>query len=87
MQLGRVVGKVWATVKDPKLTGIKLYLMQPVDENDKPVGQPKVAGDTVSCGEGDLVFWVGSAEATVAYGEKTVPCDVSIVGLVDRVNE
>jgi ethanolamine utilization protein EutN len=86
MQLGRIVGKVWATVKDPKLTGIKLYLMQPVDESDQPLGRPVVAADAVRCGEGDLVFWVGSAEATVAFGETTVPCDVAIVGLVDRVD-
>jgi len=86
MQLGQIVGKVWATVKDPKLTGIRLCLMQPVDENDQPLGRPVIAADAIGCGEGDLVFWVGSAEATVAFGLTTVPCDVAIVGLVDRVD-
>jgi ethanolamine utilization protein EutN len=86
MKLGRVLGKVWATVKDPQLDGVKLYLMQPVDENDEPLGRPIVAADTVSSNFGDLVFWVSGAEATFALAEKRIPSDASIVGLVDRLD-
>ena len=80
MKLGRVIGKVWATVKDPKLTGVKLYLLQPVNENDEPLGRPSVATDVVGSREGDLVYWVGSAEATFALDDRQIPSDVSIVG-------
>ncbi len=86
MKLGRVTGKVWATVKDPKLTGMKLSIMQPVDESDAPLGGELVAVDTVGSREGDLVYWVGGAEATFPFGANQIPSDATIVGLVDHLD-
>jgi ethanolamine utilization protein EutN len=86
MKLGRVIGKVWATVKDPKLHGATLYLMQPVDENEEPLGRPLVAVDTVGANMDDLVYWVGGAEATFVFEGEQIPSDVSIVGLIDRLD-
>lgn len=86
MKLGRVVGKLWATAKDKKLNGLKLYVMQPVDESDRPLGSELVAVDTVGSKEGDLVFWVGGAEATFPFQDRQIPSDVTIVGLVDRLD-
>jgi ethanolamine utilization protein EutN len=86
MKLGRITGKVWATVKDAKLNGVTLYVLQPVDELDKPLGSELVAVDTIGSREGDLVFWVGGAEATFAFPQRQIPSDVTIVGLVDRLD-
>jgi microcompartment protein CcmK/EutM len=86
MKLGRVLGKVWATVKDPQLEGVTLYIMQPVDENDEPLGRPIVVTDTVSSNMGDLVFWVGSTEATFSLARHKIPSDASIVGIVDHLD-
>jgi ethanolamine utilization protein EutN len=86
MKLGRITGKVWATVKDKKLDGVTLYVMQPVDEQDTPLGPELVAVDTIGSREGDLVFWVGGAEATFAFPQRQIPSDVTIVGLVDRLD-
>jgi len=86
MKLGRVLGKVWATVKDPKLEGITLYILQPVDEQDQPLGRPMVAVDTVASNIGDLVYWVGGTEATFPLETRQIPSDVTIVGLVDRLD-
>lgn len=86
MKLGRVIGKVWATAKDEKLTGLTLYLMQPVDENDDPLGNELVVVDTVGSREGDRVYWVGGAEATFPFEGRQIPSDATIVGLVDRVD-
>lgn len=86
MKLGRVLGKVWATVKDPKLNNCTFYIMQPVDEDENPLGMQLVAVDTVSSREGDLVYWVGGAEATFAFNDRQIPSDVTIVGLVDRLD-
>ena len=83
MRLGKVVGKVWATIKDPQLTGVKLYIMQPLTNNLKPTGNPIVVADAVGSGEGEIVFWVGSREGTTAIPGKKIPCDASIVGIVD----
>jgi ethanolamine utilization protein EutN len=84
MKLGRVVGKVWATVKDEKLNGLKLAIIQPVDELGVPLGRELVAVDTVSARDGDLIYWVGGAEATFPFKDRQIPSDVTIIGLVDR---
>jgi microcompartment protein CcmK/EutM len=86
MKLGRIQGKVWATKKDAQLIGIKLYLMQPLDKNLNPMGREIIAADAIGVGEGDLVYWVGSREATFAIAEKNIPSDASIVGFVDSVH-
>ena len=86
MKLGRVIGKVWATAKDEKLNGLTLYIMQPVDEDDTPLGNELVVVDTVGSREGDRVYWVGGAEATFPFEGRQIPSDATIVGLVDRVD-
>ena len=86
MKLGKILGKVWATVKDDKLNNCTFYIMQPIDEDEKPLGMPLVAIDTISSREGDLVYWVGGTEATFAFPGKQIPSDVTIVGLVDRLD-
>ncbi len=86
MKLGKVLGKVWATVKDPKLEGAKLYIMQPIDEYEKPMGKALIAVDAVSSREGDIVYWVGGAEATMPFKDRQIPSDASIIGLVDRID-
>ena len=85
MRLGLVVGRLWATAKDQKLLGIKLAILQPVDETQKAIGQPLVAADIINSKEGDLVYWVTGAEATFPLSNLQIPSDASIVGLVDRL--
>lgn len=86
MFLGRVEGMVWATVKDERLAGHRLFLMQPLDEDQQPVGSVVVAVDTVGSREGDLVYWVSSTEASYVSEGPGIPTEISIVGIVDRVD-
>ena len=86
MKLGKIEGKVWSTVKDDKLNGCTFYIMQPVDEEGNNLGMSLVAIDILGCREGDLVYWVGGAEATFAFNDRQIPSDVTIVGLVDRLD-
>lgn len=86
MRLGRVIGKVWATVKDEQLDGIKLAIMDVVDENQIATGKTFIAADTIGTREGDIVFWVSGAEATRPFPEHHIPSDVTIVGLVDTLD-
>jgi microcompartment protein CcmK/EutM len=86
LKIAKVTGKVWATIKDEKLKGIILYLIQPMDENLTPIGKEVVAVDTVGSLENDIVYWVGGGEATLVFNDRQIPSDVSIVGLVDRVD-
>ncbi len=78
------MGRVWATHKDPQLTGVKLYILQPVNEKKEAMGKPILAADTVGSREDDLVYWVSSREASFAMEGKKIPSDASIVGIVDN---
>ena len=86
MYLGRVLGNVVCERKVPGLTGIRLLLVQPVDEHKKPVGDIQAAIDTVQAGDGDLVYLVGSREAALALDPWFVPVDAAIVGIVDGID-
>ena len=86
MFLGRVIGKVVATRKDPSLTGIRLLIVQPIDHGRKDTGDLLVAADVVSAGEGETVYWVSSREAPNALPEGYGPVDATIVGIADRID-
>ncbi len=86
MKLGKVIGKVWATQKDPQLDGVKLYVLQPVDEHLQPMGKAIIAADAIGSGEGETVFWVGAREATYAFADKKIPADAAIVGIIDSTH-
>lgn len=86
MFLGRIDGTVWATVKEEKLTGIQLYIMQPIDEDERPQGDSMIVVDTVGARVGDLVYWVNSTEASFVVEEPRIPSEASVVGLVDRLD-
>ena len=86
MQLARVIGKVVATRKDKKLTGVRLLLIQPVDAALKAEGPTVVAADGLSSMEGELVMVVRAREASFAL-DRIIPSDCSIVARVDRLDE
>ena len=86
MYLGRVIGTVVATVKYEGLEGRKLLVVQPVDHDGNPTGNFEAAVDTAQAGPDDLVFLVGSREATLALQPSFVPVDSAIVGIVDSVD-
>jgi len=86
MNLARVIGRVWATIKEPKLTGVQLSIIQPVNEKLEKMGSPLIAADILNSKENDLVYWVSGAEATFPLPDRQIPSDVSIVGLVDRLD-
>jgi ethanolamine utilization protein EutN len=87
MKLGRVIGRVVSTKKIESLEGLKLLLVQPVDENGKKAGAAVVAFDTVRAGEGDLVYFEGGKEAAQANPNGWyTPADAAIIAIVDAVN-
>lgn len=87
MKLGRVRGSVVATIRDPGMEGMRLLIVQPLDENQAPVGSCVVAADAVhQAGPDDLVYFVASREAAEAMQPRFVPVDHAIVGIVDDVD-
>ena len=87
MKFGRVIGTVVATRRYEGLDGVKLLLVQPLDEDREPLGLPEVAADaTAQAGAGHLVFMVASREAAQAMPELFVPVDLAITGIIDQVD-
>ncbi len=84
MDLARVIGQVVATVKDPTLTGYRLFVVQGLDERLQAKGKPFVAVDGIACaGLGDVVTLTFKRDAAIALGDKP-PVDACIVGYVDE---
>ncbi|MDA0709394.1 MAG: EutN/CcmL family microcompartment protein [bacterium] len=86
MFLGRVIGKVWASAKDPTLKGLRLLVVEPLDHHCKRAGDPFVAVDVVNASDGETVYWVGSREAPNALPDKYGPIDAAVVGIADRID-
>jgi ethanolamine utilization protein EutN len=87
MKLGRVIGRVVSSHKMECFQGLKLLLVQPLDETGKDAGTALVAFDTARAGEGDLVFYEAGKEAAQANPNGWFnPADAAILGIVDSVN-
>ena len=86
MFLGRIIGTVVATVKTAELTGVKLLIVQPLNQYRQPVGGPQVAADATQAGVGDLVFLVRASEASMALEESFAPVDLAAIGIVDSLD-
>jgi len=87
MKLGRIIGTVVSTQKLETLEGLKLLLVQPLDEKGGDAGPAIVAFDVARAGEGDLVFFEAGKEAAQANPNGWFnPADAAVIGIVDAVN-
>jgi len=84
--LGRVVGKVVATIKNDTLIGQRLLIVQPIDRFGRDKGKPVVALDSVGAGAGESVYWCRGKEASFPFLPGEVPTETTIVGIVDELN-
>ena len=84
MKVAKVIGTIWATRKEDRLSGLKLLLVQPLDGlTDLPYKVPIVAADIIGAGVGEKVLIVGGSSARSAAGDMSVPVDATVVGIVD----
>ncbi len=90
MRLCRVLGTVTSTVKHEVFAGLKLLVVQPIDEAGKASGKSFLAVDRVQAGEGDsvLVMSEGGGVRQLFGQPKTAdfPIRSAIVGIVDSVD-
>jgi microcompartment protein CcmK/EutM len=85
MLLGKIVGTVVATRKDPRLVSSKLLVVRPIDPRGNAEGSCLVAVDTVDAGVGETVLVVSGSSARMASGMKDCPVDAVIVGIIDAI--
>lgn len=84
MKLGKVIGNVVSTHKDPKLNGQKLLIVEPFDPKTKESFLPIVAADGVGAGNNEIVLYITGSGARTSIG-KELPIDAAIVGIVDSI--
>lgn len=85
MYFGRVVGRVWSTVKDRRLTGKRMLVIQPLTPELKNTGKQLICTDSTGAGTGELIYWVRGKEASFPFAEEP-PVDTTVVGIVDEVH-
>lgn len=87
MILGRVVGQVWATRRDPRLARAKLLVVRPHGIYEPALGtRHLVATDEVDAGIGDEVVVCLGMPARQSLGSNDTPVDAAVLGVVDRVD-
>jgi len=85
--LCRVLGTVVSTVKHPTYKGLKLYVVQPVDEAGRPSDASFLAVDDVQAGPGDLVLVLTEGNGVrQILRDKMLPIRSIVVGVVDAVD-
>lgn len=85
MLLGRVVGTVVASRKEPTLDGLKLLLVRPCDVDGEPTGAPVVAADAVGAGLEEVVLYAAGSSARQTELTNNRPVDHTIMAVVDLV--
>jgi ethanolamine utilization protein EutN len=86
MQIGTVIGNVWASRKSDGLNGCKLMIVEPYDYPGHEKPAPIVAADPLGAGIGEVVLVVAGSTARVSTGSGSQPIDHVIVGIVDKVD-
>lgn len=85
MELGKVIGQVVSTARDPGLPNLTFLLVNIVDEHGNVIGPSQVAADTIGAGEGEMVLLVRGSSARMVL-EGRPPLDLSVVGIVDQIS-
>lgn len=86
MYLGRVVGRVWSTVKNAEFEGQRFLVVQPITPEGANAGKRIVCTDMTGAGAGETIYWVRGREASFALPQPEVPADFTIVGIVDELS-
>lgn len=87
MFVAKVIGNTVCTHKDENLKGLKLLIVQPLDDQLQDKGKPLVAIDTIGqSGEGDLVYLAKSKESSIPLNKELLPSDAGILGIIEYYN-
>jgi microcompartment protein CcmK/EutM len=83
MKLGRIVGTVVSTRKDPSLDGLKLLVVENVTTTLEREGGYVVAVDSVGAGMGEVILYATGSSARQTAQTKDRPIDAVIMAIVD----
>ena len=83
MNLGKVVGTVVSTRKEPVLDGIRFLLVRLVDPDGKDTSAFVVAADAMGAGPGEMVLTAAGSSARQTTMTDKKPVDNVIMAIVD----
>jgi microcompartment protein CcmK/EutM len=85
MLIGKVVGTLVATRKEPSLDGLKFLLLKQLDIEGQETGGYRVAADAVGAGMGEVVLFATGSSARQTKMTDRRPCDAVIMAIVDTL--
>ena len=85
MNIGKVIGTVVASRKDPALEGAKLLVVQNTDLTGGKKDGMVVAVDAVGAGVGELVLYCSGSSARQTENTQNRPVDTVIMAIVDEI--
>jgi microcompartment protein CcmK/EutM len=85
VNVGKVIGTVVASRKDPKLEGLKLLVVQATDLAGSPKGSQVIAVDSVGAGVGEIVLYCSGSSARQTEMTQNRPVDAVIMAIVDEI--
>src|SRR6185503_3335301 len=83
MRMGKVIGSVVATRKDPSLEGVKLLVVENLTLDLKAEGGYVVAVDAVGAGSKEVVLYASGSSARQTAVTKDRPVDAVIMAILD----
>jgi len=83
MLIGRVVGTVVSTQKEPRLTGLKFLVVRNLGLDGQEAAGFVVAVDMVGAGTGEVVLYVRGSSARQSTLTDQRPVDAAIMAIVD----
>ena len=83
MLLGRVVGTLVATRKEPRMEGLKFLVVRRIDADGKDTADYVVAVDSGGAGREEGVRYATGSSARQTAATDNRPCDAIIMAIVD----
>lgn len=83
MRMGRVIGTVVATRKDPSLEGVKFLVVENLSLDMEPDGGYVVAVDAAGAGSGEVILYASGSSARQTDVTRDRPVDAVIMAIVD----
>ena len=86
MKLGKVIGTVVSTRKDPKIEGLKLYMVRDLTLDLEAKDSFVVAADTVGAGLHEVVLYATGSSARQTTLTDGRPTDAAIMAIGDLLD-
>ena len=86
MKLGRVIGQLVSTKKAGNIDGLKILVVNYLDEKLSGTSKSAACIDTVGAGNDDIVLLCSSSSARLTEITKKTAVDNAIVGIIDSIS-